>query len=85
MYLAGHDHDLEHLSDGVTDYFISGGGGAGLYGHNDGHEKLKWVDQQHGFMVVEVVGGGDLQVQFVDQDGKNVYSTTIEPTSHHTI
>jgi hypothetical protein len=28
LYIAGHDHDMEHLSAGGVEYLICGGGGA---------------------------------------------------------
>lgn len=57
LYLAGHDHDLQHLefSGHPTSYFMSGGGGADLY-------DLKINPSQRGPFAQKVYGFSHLSV-----------------------
>lgn len=57
VYLAGHDHDLQHLEfEGhPTSHFLSGGGGADLY-------KLKIQESQRGPFADKVYGFSHLSV-----------------------
>jgi hypothetical protein len=57
MYLAGHDHDMQHLEfDGhPTSFVLSGGGGADLY-------TLKIGEAQRGPYAAKVYGFSHLEV-----------------------
>jgi len=57
LYLAGHDHDMQHLEfDGhPTSFFLSGGGGAGLYPvTTDPAKRGPMAISVHGFSHIEV-------------------------------
>jgi tartrate-resistant acid phosphatase type 5 len=84
FYLAGHDHDLQHLefSGHPTSFFLSGGGGADLY-------NLKIQETQRGPYAQKVYGFSHLSVtrekltlRHLDSDGKvlHAFSRTPEGT-----
>jgi tartrate-resistant acid phosphatase type 5 len=76
MYLAGHDHDMQHLEfEGhPTSFVLSGGGGADLY-------KLKIDAAERGPMAQRVYGFSDLEVtpqmltlRHLDENGRLIHS-----------
>jgi tartrate-resistant acid phosphatase type 5 len=78
MYLAGHDHDMQHLEfEGhPTSFVLSGGGGADLY-------KLKIDAAERGPMAQRVYGFSDLEVapemltlRHLDENGRLIHSFT---------
>lgn len=78
LYLAGHDHDLQHLElDGhPTSFFLSGGGGADLY-------NLKIQPTERGPYAKKVYGFSHLSItptlltlQHLDTDGKLIHAFT---------
>src|SRR5580698_4641990 len=81
MYLAGHDHDMQHLEfDGhPTSFVLSGGGGADLY-------KLKIDAAERGPMAQRVYGFSDLEVtpemltvRHLDEQGRLIHAFTKKP------
>jgi len=76
VYLAGHDHDWQHLKaeDGVN-FFVSGGGGAGVREPKPGPRSL-FAKATHGFSVVEA-DGKTLKIRFIDTSLKEVYEATL--------
>jgi tartrate-resistant acid phosphatase type 5 len=81
LYLAGHDHDMQHLEfEGhPTSFVLSGGGGADLY-------NLKIAQAQRGPMVEKVYGFSELVVtpemltlRHMDEGGKLIHSFTKRP------
>jgi hypothetical protein len=81
LYLAGHDHDLQHLEfEGhPTSFFLSGGGGADLY-------DLKINPSQRGPYAQKVYGFSHLSVtdrkltlRHVTLDGRLVHAFTKTP------
>jgi len=78
VYLCGHDHNLQELKpeDGVH-FFVSGGGGAGVYPFrqpNYSHSAFK--QEQYGLTVLDA-NESQLDMRFVDLDGKEIYSSVI--------
>ncbi len=78
MYLAGHDHDMQHLEfEGhPTSFVLSGGGGADLY-------NLKIAQAQRGPMAEKVYGFSELIVaqemltlRHLDEQGKVIHAFT---------
>jgi tartrate-resistant acid phosphatase type 5 len=78
MYLAGHDHDMQHLEFGghPTSFVLSGGGGADLY-------KLKIQADKRGPMAERVYGFSDLEatpemltLRHLDENGKVIHAFT---------
>jgi hypothetical protein len=75
VYLAGHEHSLQHLiADTKTQHFISGAASEKTPVHLTPESKM--VASEYGFMVFSVTGT-QLLVQTVDANGKVIYSTTI--------
>jgi tartrate-resistant acid phosphatase type 5 len=81
LYLAGHDHDMQHLEfDGhPTSFVISGGGGADLY-------TLKIPESQRGPHAAKAYGFSHLQIAqdkltlvHLDQTGRVLHSFTKTP------
>ena len=81
LYLAGHDHDMQHLEfEGhPTSFVLSGGGGADLY-------KLKIDAAERGPMAQRVYGFSDLEVtpemltlRHLDEQGRLIHAFTQKP------
>jgi hypothetical protein len=81
LYLAGHDHDMQHLEfEGhPTSFVLSGGGGADLY-------TLKIEQAQRGPMAEKVYGFSELvvtpemlTVRHLDEQGRVIHSFTKGP------
>lgn len=78
VYLCGHDHNLQELKpeDGVH-FFVSGGGGAGVYPFrqpNYPHSIFK--QEQYGFTVLDA-DKDQIRMRFIGLDGKELYSSVI--------
>lgn len=54
FYLAGHDHNLQHiqLAGEKIHYLVSGGGGRGLYGLRQKDEHTRFALSAHGFLLM---------------------------------
>jgi tartrate-resistant acid phosphatase type 5 len=81
LYLAGHDHDMQHLEfEGhPTSFVLSGGGGADLY-------NLKVAQAERGPMAEKVYGFSDLEVtpealtlRHLDEHGQVIHAFTKKP------
>ncbi len=75
LYMAGHDHDLQHLEfEGhPTTHFLSGGGGADLYVLKvDGLERGPYAQEVHGFSHLSVTSK-TLELRHLDADGRPLY------------
>jgi hypothetical protein len=76
VYLAGHEHSLQHLiADGKTQHFISGAASEKTAVHLIPESKM--VASAYGFMVFSITAK-QLLVQTIDANGKIIYSTSIE-------
>lgn len=75
-YFAGHEHDLQHHDDGTgVQYFVSG---AGSEVRTTGNlPNTKFAASTPGFATV-TASTTELRIQFVDTDGKIVYSTLLK-------
>lgn len=81
LYMAGHDHDLQHLEfDGhPTTHFLSGGGGADLYVLKvDGLDRGPYAQEVHGFSHLSVTKQA-LQLRHLDADGRLLYGISKTP------
>ena len=76
MYLAGHDHDMQHLEfqGHPTSFVLSGGGGADLY-------NLKIEQAQRGPMAEKVYGFSELEatpqfltLRHLDEEGRLIHA-----------
>ena len=76
IYLAGHDHDLQHLKaeDGVH-FFVAGGGGAGVRPPKPEPRSL-FAKDAHAFCVLET-DGKQLKVRFIDTSLNQLYEATL--------
>ncbi len=76
VYLAGHDHDLQHLmaEDGVH-FFVAGGGGANVRPVKPDARSL-FAKDAHAFAVLEA-DGKQLKLRFIDTSLKQLYEATL--------
>ena len=72
VYLAGHDHDMQHLKpEGGLHFFVNGAGGAGLRPSPPG-ERTIFSLSANGFATLEA-DAQKLEVKFFDTELKQVY------------
>jgi tartrate-resistant acid phosphatase type 5 len=87
LYMAGHDHDLQHLEfEGhPTTHFLSGGGGADLYVLKvDGLDRGPYAQEVHGFSHLSVTRSA-LELRHLDADGRFLYGITKTPAGKVTV
>jgi tartrate-resistant acid phosphatase type 5 len=78
LYFAGHDHDLQHLefAGHPTSFFLSGGGGAGLYTlKTDSTVRGPWAQKVHGFSHIEATKD-ILTLRHLDGTGNIIHAFT---------
>jgi tartrate-resistant acid phosphatase type 5 len=78
MYLAGHDHDMQHLEfEGhPTSFVLSGGGGADLYPLViDEAQRGPYAQRVYGFSDLEVTSE-TLTLRHLDEKGRVIHSFT---------
>jgi tartrate-resistant acid phosphatase type 5 len=87
LYIAGHDHDMQHLeiAGHPTSFFMSGGGGENLY-------KLRLTESQRGPFAQEAYGFSHIQVRpdlmilrHLDTNGDLLHKFTKAPDGTVTI
>ncbi|MGG9963210.1 purple acid phosphatase family protein [Ferruginibacter sp. SUN106] len=74
VFLAGHEHSLQHLVSGKTQHFISGAASEKTAARLVPESKM--AASEYGFMVFSVTTNS-LTVNTIDQNGKIIYTTTI--------
>jgi len=82
LYMAGHDHDLQHLEfDGhPTTHFLSGAGGADLYVLKiDDLDRGPYAQQVHGFSHLSVTKKA-MELRHLDSDGRLLYGILKSPS-----
>lgn len=76
VYLNGHDHNLQELKpEGSVHFFVSGGGGAGLYEMNP-YDRSVFRQKVNGFTVLEA-DSKTLAISFIGTDGSELYRRTL--------
>jgi tartrate-resistant acid phosphatase type 5 len=78
FYLAGHDHDLQHLEfEGhPTSFFMSGGGGAALYDFTvDPLQRGPYGQKVYGFSHLSVTSE-EVTLRHLNHDGQVIYAFT---------
>ena len=77
LYLAGHDHDLQHLemAERFTSFVISGGGGARTRALSRRDRPVPFARDVHGFTHVHLVGD-ELRISHHTVDGAVVHRFT---------
>jgi len=78
LYLAGHDHDLQHLefANHPTSFFMSGGGGADLYKITiKPEERGPYAQRVYGFSHLEMTPDL-LTLRHLDEQGRVVHAFT---------
>ena len=81
LYMAGHDHDLQHLEfEGhPTSHFLSGGGGADLYSLKvDPAQRGPYAQKVYGFSHISVTARL-MTLRHLDQNGDMVHAFTRTP------
>ncbi len=81
LYMAGHDHDLQHLEfEGhPTSHFLSGGGGADLYSLTvDPAQRGPYAQKIYGFSHISV-SAQLMTLRHLDQNGKTLHAFTRTP------
>ena len=81
LYLAGHDHDMQHLEfEGhPTSFVMSGGGGADLYTLKIGEEKRgPYAAKVYGFSHLEVTAD-KLTLRHLDEKGRLIHTLEKKP------
>jgi tartrate-resistant acid phosphatase type 5 len=87
LYLAGHDHDLQHLEfEGhPTSVFLSGGGGADLYTLKvEASQRGPYAQKVYGFSHISV-SPRQMTLRHLDQNGKTLHAFTKTPEGKVTI
>jgi tartrate-resistant acid phosphatase type 5 len=87
LYMAGHDHDLQHLEfDGhPTSFFLSGGGGADLYTLKvDPAQRGPYAQKVYGFSHISV-SKNLMSLRHLGQDGATLHAFTRTPQGKVTI
>lgn len=72
LYLAGHDHDMQHLEfeNHPTSFFLSGGGGADLYDLKiDPSKRGPYAQKVYGFSHLSITAT-QLTLRHLDSDGR---------------
>jgi len=76
IYLNGHDHNLQEVKpEGGVHFFVSGGGGAGLYDLRP-YDRSVFKQKVNGFTVLEA-DAKHFKIGFVGMDGKEIYQNTL--------
>lgn len=76
VYLAGHDHDLQHLkTEAGVHFFVNGGGGAGIRAITP-NERSLFAKSAYGFAMLEI-DAEKIAVKFVGTDLSELYQYTI--------
>ncbi len=75
IYLAGHEHSLQHLVSGKTQHFISGAASEKTAARLIPESKM--AASEYGFMLFSVTAN-QITVQTIDDAGKIIYHTVIE-------
>lgn len=76
VYLNGHDHNLQELKpEGGVHFFVSGGGGAGLYNLNP-YDRSVYKEEVNGFTVLDA-DSDHFEISFIGTDGKVLHQTSL--------
>jgi tartrate-resistant acid phosphatase type 5 len=81
LFMAGHDHDLQHLEfEGhPTSFFLSGGGGADLYSLKvDPLQRGPYAQKAYGFSHLSVTSR-QMTLRHLDQNGNLLHAFTKTP------
>ncbi|GGG99494.1 hypothetical protein GCM10011586_13810 [Silvibacterium dinghuense] len=81
LYLAGHDHDLQHLEfeNHPTSFFLSGGGGADLYNLKvDQSQRGPYAQKVYGFSHLSVTER-QIALRHLDSNGRILHGFTKTP------
>ncbi|KAL0355009.1 UNVERIFIED_CONTAM: Purple acid phosphatase 17 [Sesamum radiatum] len=86
LYVNGHDHCLEHISDdeSTIQFLTSGGGSKAWRGDSDKADGLKFFYDGQGFMSVQLTQS-NVEIAFYDVFGMILYKWTTFKQELHTI
>lgn len=74
VYLAGHDHDMQHFEVDNIQFFVVGGGGKDT--REVEKKRAVFAEQRHGFMQMEA-SESQLVMRLIGTDGKEMHSKTL--------
>ena len=81
LYMAGHDHDMQHLefAGHPTSHFLSGGGGADLYDLKvNPTQRGPYAQKVYGFSHISITPQ-KMTLRHLDQDGRMLHAFTKTP------
>lgn len=81
LFMAGHDHDLQHLefAGHPTSFFLSGGGGADLYTLKvDPAQRGPYAQKVYGFSHISVTAR-QMTLRHLDEQGRSLHAFTRTP------
>jgi hypothetical protein len=77
IYIAGHDHDLQHLKpDGDVHFFVAGGGGARIRPMRPDPRTI-FAESAYGFAVIEA-DGSQVRISFITPEQTRLYEYTLK-------
>jgi len=78
FYLAGHDHNLQHIkhSNEPVHYLVSGGGGRGLYALKATDASTRFARSSHGFLLMTFYAD-KAHFYFFNEKGELLYSQQV--------
>ncbi|MGH9846789.1 MAG: metallophosphoesterase, partial [Blastocatellia bacterium] len=78
IYLAGHEHDMQHINpeDSKVHFFINGAGGAAIRQTGQKPNSLFALGGTHGFATLEA-NANTLTMKFIGTDWKTLYEYTL--------
>jgi len=75
VYLAGHDHDMQHFDREGIQFFIVGGGGQET--RKVKKKRAVFAEPAHGFMAIEA-SARELTLRLIGTDGRTMHSKTLK-------
>ena len=87
LFMAGHDHDLQHLefAGHPTSHFLSGGGGADLYSLKvDPSQRGPYAQKIYGFSHISITAQ-HMTMRHLDESGRPLHAFTKTPDGKITI
>lgn len=78
VYLAGHDHDLQHFTADGIEFLVVGGGGKDV--RSVSKRRAKFAEGAHGFLELEATATRlDLRIRYADGREAHALALTKEP------
>ena len=75
VYASGHDHNLQHIVEGITHLVVSGSGSRPGYVSRFG--SAAFTSEEEGFMVLDYLSDGSVQMRAESAFGETIYQTNL--------